>query len=59
LGWEVTAIDQSKTGKNHCLQKAEKLGLQVELNNIIYLNEGTGHVGQAHVIRLIGEKIKI
>jgi len=29
LGWEVTAIDQSKTGKNHCLKKTEKLGLQV------------------------------
>ena len=27
LGWEVTAIDQSKTGKKHCLQKAEKLGI--------------------------------
>lgn len=29
LEWQVTAIDQSETGKKQCLQKAEKLGLQV------------------------------
>ncbi len=27
LSWEVTAIDQSTTGKKHCLKKAEKLGI--------------------------------
>lgn len=147
LGWAVTAIDQSETGKKHCLQKAEKLGLQVEyhvcdalvympetesfdvialiyfhlpneilakvyskfekalkvggkmiiegfgkkqlqyqsggpknpdmlyeleslksifknikweieFDGIIHLNEGIGHVGEAHVIRLVGKKIK-
>ena len=148
LGWEVTAIDQSETGKNHCLKKAEKLGLHVdyhvcdarihipetesfdvvsliyfhlpkeistevyskfekalkvggtmiiegfgkkqlqyqsggpknlemlydlsglksnfqnikwhfEFEGTIHLNEGIGHVGEAHVIRLVGEKIKL
>jgi cyclopropane fatty-acyl-phospholipid synthase-like methyltransferase len=148
LGWQVTAIDQSKTAKKHCLQKADKLGLQVEyqicdalaffpeaesfdlvamvyfhlpkeiiaevyskfekalklggkliiegfgknqlqflsggpknpdmlyelsflksifktikwkieFDGVLSLNEGIGHVGDAHVIRLIGEKIKL
>ena len=148
MGWQVTAIDQSETGKNHCLQKAEKLGLQIEyhvcdalvfmpepesfdvvalvyfhlpkeilaevyskfekalkaggkmiiegfgkkqlqyqsggpknldmlyelsslksifknlkweieFDGIIQLNEGVGHVGEVHVIRLVGEKIKL
>jgi cyclopropane fatty-acyl-phospholipid synthase-like methyltransferase len=146
-GWHVTAIDQSETGKNHCLQKADKLGIKIdyhvcdarvfipepesfdlvalvyfhlpkeilpevyskfekslkgggkmiiegfgkkqvqfqsggpknmemlydlsslksifknikwemEFEGIIHLNEGIGHQGDAHVVRLYGEKIK-
>lgn len=147
-GWQATAIDQSETCKKHCLQKADKFGLQIEyhvcdasvympepesfdvvalvyfhlpkeilaeiyskfekalkaggkmiiegfgkkqlqyqsggprnidmlyelltlksifknikwekeFDGIIQLNEGIGHVGEAHIIRLVGEKIKI
>ncbi|MCH6201610.1 methyltransferase domain-containing protein [Aquiflexum sp. LQ15W] len=42
LGWQVTAIDQSETGKKHCLQKAEKIGLQIEYqvcDAMIYMPE--------------------
>lgn len=42
LGWKVTAIDQSETGQKHCLQKAGKLGLQVEYHvsdALVYMPE--------------------
>jgi SAM-dependent methyltransferase len=32
---------------------------EIEYDGIIQLNEGIGHVGEAHVIRLVGEKIKL
>jgi hypothetical protein len=31
----------------------------IEFDGIIHLNEGIGHLGEAHVIRLVGEKIKL
>jgi hypothetical protein len=31
---------------------------KIEFDGVLNLNEGIGHVGDAHVIRLVGEKIK-
>ncbi|MCS4433345.1 class I SAM-dependent methyltransferase [Aquiflexum gelatinilyticum] len=37
----------------------KNLKWEVEFDGIIQLNEGIGHVGEAHVIRLVGKKIKL
>ncbi|MCR9013960.1 class I SAM-dependent methyltransferase [Aquiflexum gelatinilyticum] len=37
----------------------KNLKWEIEFDGIIQLNEGIGHVGEAHVIRLVGKKIKL